>query len=151
MHADEDGLAEVATGGQACTIKVYLEQVRWRHHSKPRQRNFEDHFLRTIDADFKIVDVPNSPSILGCKQALELGLITLNVNSLNVTPPVTAVTKNEIAATGKLTRSDVPKSYGDCFDKIGKFPGEKYTIKLIEDATPVVHAPRTVPVHIMPL
>ena len=72
---------------------------------------------RSTLADFKIVDVPNSPSILGCKQALELGLITLNVNSLNVTPPVTAVTKNDVAATGKLTRSDVLKSYGDSFDK----------------------------------
>ena len=105
---------------------------------------------RSTLADFKIVDVPKSPSILGCKQALELGLITLNVNSLNVTPPQ-AVAKKEVAATGKLTRSEVLKNYGDCFDKIGKFPGEKYTIKLIEDATPVVHAPRTVPVHIMPL
>ena len=85
-------------------------------------------------ADFKILDNPNSPSIIRCTQALELGLITLNVNSLNVRPPVTAVMKNKITATGKLMQSDVLKSYGDCFDKIVKFPGEWYKIKLIEDA-----------------
>ena len=35
---------------------------------------------------------PNS----GRKQTLELGLITLNVNSLNVMHPTTVVTKNEL-------------------------------------------------------
>ena len=33
-------------------------------------------------ADFKIIEAPGNPSILGCRQALELGLLTLNVNNI---------------------------------------------------------------------
>ena len=54
------------------------------------------------------------------------------------------------AAQGKLTK-ELLKEYKDCFDKIGRFPGEKYHIKLIDNPVPVVHPPRTVPVHILPL
>ena len=39
------------------------------------------------------------------------------------------------------------KEYHDCFDKIGRFPGDQYHIKLVDH----VHPPRTVPVHILPL
>ena len=31
-------------------------------------------------ANFKIVEIPGNPSILGCRQALELGQISLNIN-----------------------------------------------------------------------
>ena len=55
------------------------------------------------------------------------------------------------AAQGKLTKQLTLKEYKDCFDKIGRFPGEKYYIKLIDNLVPVVHPPRTVPVHILPL
>ena len=41
--------------------------------------------------------------------------------------------------------------YQDCFDKIGRFPGGQYHIQLIDNATPIIHPPRKVPVHIMPL
>ena len=41
--------------------------------------------------------------------------------------------------------------YQDCFDKIGRFPGGQYHIQLIDNATPVIHLLRTVPVHILPL
>ena len=37
------------------------------------------------------------------------------------------------------------------FDKIGRFPGDKYHIQLIDNPKPVVHPPRTVPVNILPL
>ena len=43
------------------------------------------------------------------------------------------------------------EEYKDCFDKVGRFPGEKYHIQLIDNPVPVIHAPRTVPVHILPL
>ena len=33
------------------------------------------------------------------------------------------------AAQSKLTKELIPKEYNDCFDKIGRFPGEKYHIK----------------------
>ena len=55
------------------------------------------------------------------------------------------------AAQGKLTKELILKEYKDCFDKIGRFPGEKYHIKLIDNVVPVVHPPRTVPMHILPL
>ena len=41
--------------------------------------------------------------------------------------------------------------YQDCFDKIGRFPGGQYHTQLIDNATPVIHLLRTVPVHILPL
>jgi len=41
------------------------------------------------------------------------------------------------------------EEYQDCFDKLGCFPGEKY--QLIDDPVPVIHPPRTVLVHILPL
>ena len=55
------------------------------------------------------------------------------------------------AAQGKLTKELILKEYKDCFDKIGRFPGEKYHIKLIDNPVPVVQPPRTVPVNILPL
>ena len=55
------------------------------------------------------------------------------------------------AAQGKLTKELILKEYKDYFDKIGRFPGEKYHIKLIDNPVPAVHPPRTVPVHILPL
>ena len=54
------------------------------------------------------------------------------------------------AAQGKLTKELILKEYKDYFDKIGRFSGEKY-IKVIDNPVPVVHPPRTVPVHILPL
>ena len=33
-------------------------------------------------ADFKIVEAPGNLSILGCRQALEFGLLTFNVNNI---------------------------------------------------------------------
>ena len=40
------------------------------------------HGNRSTKADFKVVQAPGNPSILGCRQALELGIISLNVCSL---------------------------------------------------------------------
>ena len=57
----------------------------------------------------------------------------------------------EVARQCTLTKHQVLHECKDCFDKIGRFPGEKYKIKLIEEAKPVIHPPRTVPMHIMPL
>ena len=94
---------------------------------------------RSTLSHFKVVRVKGCPSVLGCKQSLELGIIQLNIFDLSSTPLV------------NLTKEKVLEDYRDCFDKIGKFPGEQYHIKLIENAKPVVHPPRTVPVHILPL
>ena len=50
-----------------------------------------------------------------------------------------------------LSKATVLNEYQDCFDKIGRFPGDQYHIELLDNPTPVVHPPRTVPVHILPL
>ncbi len=106
---------------------------------------------RSTIADFKVVKAPGNPSILGCRQALELGLLKLNVSSIDSKNAMTSFNLREVTKSGALTKDHVLKLYGDCFDKIGKFPGKKYKIRLTEDAKPVIHPPRTVPVHIMPL
>ena len=85
---------------------------------------------------------PGSPSILGCSQAQELGLISVHMDE---------VQKQSKAAVSALTRANVLRDYKDCFDKIGCFPGEKYHIQLIENPKPVIHPPRSVPVHVLPL
>ena len=51
------------------------------------------------------------------------------------------------AAQGKLTKELILKEYKDCFNKIGRFPGEKYHIKLIDNPVPVVHPPKTLPLY----
>ena len=43
------------------------------------------------------------------------------------------------------------EQYADCFEKVGRFPRASYHISPSEQAKPVIHAPRTVPVHVMPL
>ncbi len=53
--------------------------------------------------------------------------------------------------TSQLHKSAVLKEYQDCFDRIGRFPGDRYHIQLVDNPVPVIHPPRTVPVHIMPL
>ena len=50
-----------------------------------------------------------------------------------------------------LAKATVLKEYQNCFDKIGRFPGDQHHIELIDNPTPVIHPPRTVPVHILPL
>ena len=105
---------------------------------------------KSIDTKFNIVQAPGKPSMIGCAQAQQLGIITVNIDDIqsNSTPDNPA---KQAAAQGKLTKGLILKEYGDCFDKIGRFPGEKYHIQLVEDAVPVIHAPRTVAVHILPL
>ena len=115
---------------------------------------------RSVPAEFRIVDAPGNPSIIGCRKSLELGLLTFN-NTHNVAEAKCAkevegkkdrhTHKLPVTPAKILTRESVLQDYSDCFDKIGRFPGDKYHIQLVDDAKPVIHAPRTVPVHIMPL
>ena len=91
-------------------------------------------------ADFRAVDVKDNPSVLRCRQFLELGIVTFDCNSVKTLQSVVFLTKEKILFDNKY-----------CFDKIEKIPGGKYCIKLIDDAKPVVHKPQTVPVHVMPL
>ena len=87
--------------------------------------------------------------MIGCQQAQELGIITINVEEVSdVSAPSAA---QQTAQHVSLSKATVLKEYQDCFDKIGRFPGDQYHIELIDNPTPVIHPPRTVPVHILPL
>ena len=98
------------------------------------------HGNKSLRVNFDIVNAPNgSNSIIGCSTALELGLITANINDVN---------SKKVPA---LTKEKVLEEYKDCFDKVGCFPGEKYHIELVDNPKPVVHPARSVPVHLLPL
>ena len=111
---------------------------------------------KSINTNFNIVEAPGSPSMLGCQQCQELGIITANVDEINTNlsmgnrPKDTPETETG-AQHGLLSKSTLLEEYADCFDKLGRFPGEKYHIQLVDKPVPVVHPPRTVPVHILPL
>ena len=47
-----------------------------------------------------------------------------------------------------LTKQDILEVYSDVFTRIGKFPGMPYKFQLKENAKPVRHAPRKVPIHL---
>ena len=47
-----------------------------------------------------------------------------------------------------LTQEKVESTYADAFQRLGKFPGEPYKLRLKPDAVPAKHRPRKVPVHL---
>ena len=103
---------------------------------------------KSADIRFNIVEVPGSPSMLGCRQCQDLGIISTNIDEVNNIPPTKTESETQCGQLSKLT---VMEEYQDCFDKLGCLPGEKYHIQLIDHPVPVIHPPRTVPVHILPL
>lgn len=126
---------------------------------------------KSMMTKFILVEGNGSPSVLGCKQSQELGVITVNLHEIksgklkdvvpcnnqksgklkDVIPCNDKTTCQGAAEKGNMTKSQILDEYKDCFDKIGCFPHEKYHIQLKDDAQPIVHPPRSVPVHIMPL
>ena len=104
---------------------------------------------KSISAKFNNVEAPEHPSMIDCQQAQELGIITVNLQELH-SVPVESSAKPSIQHAS-LSKTALMRDYQDCFDKLGRFPGDKYHIQLIDSPTPVVHPPRTVPVHILPL
>ena len=47
-----------------------------------------------------------------------------------------------------LTKQEILSQYSDCFEGIGRFPGDPYKLYLKPDYKPARHAPRKVPVHL---
>ena len=47
-----------------------------------------------------------------------------------------------------LTQDKVESTYADVFQGLGKFPGERYKLRLKPDAVPAKHRPRRVPLHL---
>ena len=103
---------------------------------------------KSANVKFNIIEAPGSPSMLGCRQSQDLGIISTNLVEVNTIPPNTAAAEAQL---GQLSKSTILKEYHDWFDKLGCFPGEKYNIQLIDEPVQVIHPPRTVPVHILPL
>ena len=112
---------------------------------------------KSIDIKFNIVEAPGSPSMLGCRQCQELRIIIANIDEVKTTPLVLNSSivgpsdSQDPIMESLLKKSTVLKEYQDCFDKLGRFPGEKYHIQLIGNPVPVIHPLRTGPVHILPL
>ena len=102
-----------------------------------------------ISTKFNIVEAPSHPSMIGCQQAQELGIITVHVGEVS-SAPASPAAQRAVQHVG-LSKNAVMNEYQDCFDKVGQFPGDQYHIQLIDNPTPVVHPPRTVPLHILPL
>ena len=82
------------------------------------------------------VEAPGSPSMLGCRQSQDLGIISTNLVQVNTIPPNTAAAEAQL---GQLSKSTILKEYHDWFDKLGCFPGEKYHIQLIDEPVKVIH------------
>ena len=77
------------------------------------------------------------PAMLGCKTCEELGLVTINCSIEN---------------TPLLTKETLLSSYPDRFEGLGTFKDMKpYHITLDPAAEPVIHPPRSVPVHLKDL
>ena len=105
---------------------------------------------KSIETKFNVVEAPGNSSMIGCKQAQDLGIITVNIDEFNSTQ-TTPSRATQAAQQGNLSQAIIEEDFKDCFDKVGRFPGEKYHINLIDNPTPVVHPARTVAVHVLPL
>ena len=65
--------------------------------------------------------------------------------------PSSATPRKTRCLRDEPSKSTVLEEYKDCFDKIGIFPDDKYHVQLIDNPKSVVHPPRSVPVHKLPL
>lgn len=90
------------------------------------------HKDKTSHAEFYVVDSPNACPILGLETCLSLGIVNLLLSVDSNLP---------------LDKETVLTEYADVFNGIGLLPG-KSEIRIKDDAVPVVHPPRKVPVAI---
>lgn len=75
--------------------------------------------------------------MLGCRTCEDLGLVTINCSLEKTTP---------------LTKESLVNTYPDRFKGLGSFTDMKpYHITLDAAAQPVIHPPRSVPVHLRDL
>ena len=100
LNGSHDIKLKVHTGSDTCTlISTDLQKSQLAVKIKPSNcilnkygggtiKNYGSARLKisflnkSTVADFKIVEAPGNPSILGYRQGLELGLLTLNVNNI---------------------------------------------------------------------
>ena len=113
---------------------------------------------------FNVTDVPG-PAMLGCKTCEELELVKFNCSletskeDKSTHPEEHTPYKSQQRTNEDRSRPDTQKcppldemnffnKFGDCFDGLGTFDIKLYHITLDPNAEPVIHAPRTVPVHL---
>ena len=88
---------------------------------------------KSANVKFNIVEAPGSPSMLGCRQSQDLGIISTNLDEVSTIPPTWQQLRHN------LSKSTILKEYHDCFHKLGCFPREKYHIQLLDEPVPVIH------------
>ena len=85
---------------------------------------------KSTNTKFNIVHAPEKPSVIGCAQAQQLGIITVKIDDIKSKSskqdkPTDQVHCNDsnpaklAAPQDKLTKELILKEYSDCFDKIG--------------------------------
>ena len=75
---------------------------------------------KSANIKFNIMEAPGSPSMLGCRQCQDVGIISANLDEVNTIPP----TKTQAAThRGQLSKPTGMEEYQDCFDNLGSFVG----------------------------
>lgn len=109
------------------------------------------------EVEFSITQVPG-PAMLGCKTCVDLDLVKVNCGLERLETRTSsqrlqqgkADTSNQLNSQPQtpLSKEKIISDYGDCFEGLGTFNMKPYHITLDPQATPVIHPPRTVPVHV---
>jgi hypothetical protein len=90
-------------------------------------------------AEFVVIKDGTLTSLLGNKAVQAMSLLTINYENIKVA--------RQGASSEPLSKEKVLKEVADVFESTGKLQG-KYHLELDENATPIVHPPRKVPVGI---
>ena len=114
---------------------------------------------------FNVTEV-QGPAMLGCRPIEELGLVKFNCNLETLEQDKASFHQlqtpsrfqqeddskrnnpQEPPAGTPLDKESLLRDFSDCFEGLGSFNMKPYHITLDPDAEPVIHAPRTVPVHL---
>lgn len=89
--------------------------------------------LKNIPLQFYVLNVKSKP-ILGLKGCVELKLIE----------------RVDVIECNEISKNELINLYKDVFTGTGEFPDEPYHITLKENAVPVIHPPRRVPLSLQP-
>ena len=90
-------------------------------------------------AEFVVIKDGSLTSLLGNKVVQAMSLLTINYENIKV--------DRQGASSEPISKEKVLKEFADVFEGTGKLQG-KYHLKLDENATPIVHPPRKVPLAI---
>jgi hypothetical protein len=90
-------------------------------------------------AEFVVIKDETLTPLLGNKAVQAMSLLTINYENIKAV--------REGAPSEPLSKEKVMKEFADVFEGTGKLQG-KYHLELDENATPIVHPPRKVPVAI---